>query len=101
MKKLIAILTLAVLLTLPSAPTHAANLSSDYEETGGTAIVLDVLLARPLGIASLAIGTAIFIVALPFTIPSWTLARTADKLIAEPFRFTFLRPVGEVWETGD
>lgn len=100
MKKLITVLSLAVLLTLPSASTHASNFT-DYEETGGTAIVLDVLIARPLGIASLAIGTVVFIVALPYTIPSWTLGRTADKLIADPFRFTFLRPVGEVWEAGD
>jgi hypothetical protein len=101
MKKLITILSLAVLLTLPSASTHASDLSSDYEETNGTAIVLDVLIARPLGITSLAIGTVVFIVALPYTIPSWTIGRTADKLIADPFRFTFLRPVGEVWEAGD
>ncbi len=101
MKKLIAVLSLAALLTLPAATTQASNLSSDYEDTGGTAIALDVLIARPLGIVSLALGTVIFIVALPYTIPSWTLGRTADKLVADPFRFTFLRPVGEVWEAGD
>ena len=101
MKKLIAVLTLAALLTLPSASADASNLSSDYEETGGAAIAIDVLLARPLGIASLAIGSVIFIVALPYTIPSWSVAKAADKLIAEPFRFTFLRPIGEVWEAGD
>ncbi len=97
MKKLIAILTLAALLTLPSAPMCASE-TNYYEETGGTAIVLDVLLARPLGIASLAIGTAFFFLALPYTIPSWTIGKSADKLIAEPFKFTFLRPIGEVWE---
>ena len=97
MKNLIAVLTLAALLTLPSASTYASE-TDYYAETGGTAIVLDVLLARPLGIASLAIGTAVFFIALPYTIPSWTIAKSADKLIAEPFKFTFLRPVGEVWE---
>ncbi len=97
MKKLIAILILAALVTLPSKPAYASE-TAENEETGGTAIVLDVLLARPLGIASLAIGTAIFFIALPYTIPSWTIGRSADKLIAEPFKFTFLRPVGNVWE---
>ncbi len=100
MKKLITVLSLAALLTLPATITPASDMT-DYEETDGTAIVLDVLIARPLGIASLALGTVIFIVALPYTIPSWTIGRTADKLVADPFRFTFLRPVGEVWEAGD
>ena len=100
MKKLIAVLSLAALLTLPAALTPASDMT-DYEETGGTAIALDVLIARPLGIASLAIGSAIFIVALPYTIPSRSFIKAADKLIADPFRFTFLRPVGEVWEAGE
>lgn len=71
------------------------------EETGepsASAILFDVLLVRPLGIASIAIGSAVFIVGLPFTLPTNSVRLSAKKLVGEPFDFTFRRPVGEIYE---
>ncbi len=58
------------------------------------AVVADILLVRPVGLAAVVIGTAVFIVALPFSIPSGSVGYTAQVLIVEPFKFTFQRPIG-------
>ncbi len=92
MKKLFTAVCLAALLVVPSAPAFAAG--PDKPDDG--IIVLDVLLARPLGVASIALGIGIFIIALPFTLPTRTVGAAADRLVAEPFKFTFVRPVGEM-----
>ncbi len=55
----------------------------------------DVIIARPVGLVSTVVGTALFIVALPFTIPSGSVAPVARALVAAPFKFTFTRPVGD------
>ena len=57
--------------------------------------VIDPLIVRPLGVGSTLVGTAVFIVALPFTIPARSVGKAADKLIMAPARFTFTRPLGD------
>lgn len=90
MKKLLAALCITGLMAA-SVPAYA-EYENDIDEG---AVVFDVLLARPLGLASLVIGTGVFIISLPFTVPSWSIGTAADKLIAEPFKFTFARPIGK------
>ncbi|MBI5588723.1 MAG: hypothetical protein HY889_10220 [Deltaproteobacteria bacterium] len=93
MKKIAAILFIAVFLQVSTI--YAAM---EAREPSGEAIVFDVVLARPLGLATLVGGTAIFIAGLPFTLPTGSVGVSAKKLIADPFRFTFIRPVGEIPE---
>jgi len=91
MKKiLILILSCMVLL-------QAASAFADPDDA--VIAAADTVVARPLGIASIIVGTAFFIVTLPFAITSGTTKETADTLIGEPFRFTFDRPVGEFKQT--
>ena len=53
--------------------------------------VLDVLFARPIGVAAGIVGTAIFVVSLPFTIPARGVRDAADIFIVKPFQFSFIR----------
>lgn len=53
--------------------------------------ILDLLLARPIGVVAGIIGTGVFIVSLPFTIPTRSVDETAKMLIVEPFKFSFVR----------
>ena len=53
--------------------------------------MLDILFARPLGIAAGIIGTGVFVVSLPFTIPTGSVNKAAEMLIVEPFQFSFTR----------
>jgi hypothetical protein len=54
---------------------------------------VDLLVARPLGIAAGLVGTTIFVVALPFTIPSGNIGNAADMFIVQPFQFSFTRKI--------
>lgn len=55
--------------------------------------LVDLLVARPLGIAAGIGGSAVFVVTLPFTLPSGSVGDAADMFIAQPFQFSFLREV--------
>ncbi len=52
---------------------------------------LDILLARPIGIVAGVVGSAIFVVSLPFTIPTRSVGDAADIFIVKPFQFSFVR----------
>jgi hypothetical protein len=73
----------------------AASVPAFGGESAVEAIPVDVLIVRPLTLVATVVGTGIFIVGLLFSIPSQTVGYTAQKLIVEPFKFTFTRPVGE------
>jgi hypothetical protein len=53
--------------------------------------IMDVVFARPLGVAAGIAGTAIFFVSLPFTIPSGGVREAADLFVVKPFQFSFTR----------
>ena len=97
MKKTLSIFFLAVFLCVASV-SLASTEEQGHQGPSGEAIVFDLVLGRPLGLVTLVAGTAIFIVGLPFTLPTGSVGVAADKLIADPFRFTFIRPVGELPE---
>jgi hypothetical protein len=52
---------------------------------------MDVIFARPLGVAAGIAGSAIFVVSLPFTIPSGGVKEAANTFIVKPFQFSFKR----------
>jgi len=41
------------------------------------------------------VGAVVFVVTLPFTLPSKSVDRAAKKLVAEPAQYTFKRPLGQ------
>jgi hypothetical protein len=51
----------------------------------------DLFIARPLGIIAGVAGTGVFVLALPFTIPTGSVDKSAKMFIVEPFRFSFVR----------
>ena len=55
--------------------------------------MMDVLVARPMGVAAGIVGTAFFIVTLPFTVPTKSTGRSAKMFITDPFHFSFCRKV--------
>ena len=61
------------------------------ETVGDELNVMDILIARPIGIIAGITGTAVFVVTLPFTIPTKSTNKAAKMLITDPFRFSFSR----------
>lgn len=77
------------------------NSTEGFAESGDGFIAIgDLAIARPLGIASIVIGSAAFIASFPFAITSGSVKNTADVLVGEPFRFTFARPLGDFRQGG-
>jgi hypothetical protein len=87
-----AVLTLALAVMPCSAAAEA-----DGSITGDRAadMVLDVVVMRPLGLVATVLGTALTVVALPFTIPSGSVEASARELIVKPAEYTFKRPLGD------
>jgi hypothetical protein len=93
--KKISLLFLTVSLvigSLCSTGWAADKLRRDDPLSQGWSLV-DLLVARPLGIAAGIGGSAVFVVTLPFTVPSGSVGDAASMFIFQPFEFSFLREV--------
>ncbi len=83
-----------------NAATNNSNVTSlGVEETSSPMMVLDVAFLRPLGLVSTVVGTAIFIVTLPISIPTKSADDVASKMVYAPFNYTFRRPIGMIGST--
>ncbi len=58
------------------------------------AMVGDLVVARPIGLAMTAVGTAAFIVSLPFTAMAGHVSEAAQTLVLGPAETTFVRCLG-------
>jgi len=87
MRKIVILLIVSFLL-LNSTAAFAT-------ETDDIMVIGDLLFARPLGVVATVMGSAVFFVSLPFTIPSGSAQHTGDVMVGEPFNFTFKRPLGD------
>ena len=77
-----------------------ASFSSEANTTPSSgAIAADIVLLRPLGLAGTLLGTALFVVGLPFEAISGDISGPANRLIVQPAQFTFARPLGDTGET--
>lgn len=86
-RKLMTSIILATsLFAVSSTPTLAG--STDIK-------IADVVIMRPAGIAATVIGSVLYVVTLPATYPMGYGAKSLDKLVMEPARYTFTRPIGE------
>ena len=64
------------------------------EVPSSSVMFMDTLIARPLGLAATIVGPPLFLVTLPFTLPSETSADAAWGLMGRPAGWTFMRPLG-------
>lgn len=60
------------------------------------AMTFDLFVMRPLGLVGTLAGTAVFIVTLPFDVLTWNVSDPARRLVVEPAKFTFTRPLGDL-----
>ncbi len=55
-------------------------------------MMLDILIVRPLGILAGVLGSGIFVLSLPYTIPTRGVNQAAEIFVKRPFQFSFTRP---------
>jgi hypothetical protein len=90
------ILLLAVTLIL--CPFATATIAGDQvvrEDISGEAMAADTVLLRPLGLVSTVLGSALFVVSLPFSLLGGNTGDAAQKLVVDPAKYTFNRPLGD------
>ncbi len=85
-------LFLSAILILFSLGSTAFALESD---PSAGAMIADTVLARPMGIVTTIVGSALFVVSLPFSALGGNAKIAYTKLIKEPFVFSFMRPLGD------
>lgn len=86
-KKLIAVLLCGVITATPVLA---------QEEPGPLAVAVDAVVVRPASLVVTVLGAGLFVVALPFSVPSKSVGKTANALIGYPGRMTFVRPLGDL-----
>ncbi len=79
-----------------SAAQSASQTTPSPSERAAGAIVLDFFLLRPLGLLGTAIGSAIYVVTLPVSLPTRSAQHVAEQLVIAPAQYTFTRPLGQV-----
>ena len=60
----------------------------------------DLIVVRPLSLVGLALGSAIFVAGLPFSLPSGNVKDVARELVGRPLEYTFNRPLGDFSHCG-
>lgn len=101
---LIMFLILVLLaVTTPAAAQDAAkpNEADEANETleapdAAGMMLLDAFMLRPLGLAATVLGTAVFVVTIPFSLPTRSADDAAKVLVVKPAKYTFARPLGQV-----
>ena len=64
------------------------------EDRNAVSMMFDLVLLRPLGLVATVVGTAFFVVSLPFSALGGNTGEAAKKLVVEPAKYTFSRPLG-------
>jgi hypothetical protein len=94
-KKSTILLLIAALLIIPFETAVLAEEDLIDSSPSAGAMAFDFLMVRPGGIIATAAAVSCFVVTLPFSILGWNVGTAAEKMIVDPIKFTFFRPLGE------
>ena len=95
-KQSIVILVTAALILIPFGSNSLAQDTSKQKEFSAEKMAVDVLLVRPFGILATVFGSAVFVVALPFSALGGNTEETYKKLVVAPAKYTFKRRIGDI-----
>jgi len=94
LKALITSLSLAVFLAV-SLPGAALANETGTESGDDVSILLDLVILRPVGLVATVAGVIIFVPSLLISIPTGSVGKTFNALVARPAVYTFWRTLGE------
>jgi hypothetical protein len=96
MAGILAMSTLALPVSASAGATAYGYSEFDDNEATGGKMMADAFLFRPFMLASTVVTTVTFIVMLPFSALGGNVGESAEKLVVEPAKYTFVRPLGEL-----
>jgi ABC-type molybdate transport system permease subunit len=94
LKQVMVLLSVLALITVPCTTCLAQELLEQDDDVIAGKMAAEVVV-RPLGLAATVIGGAVFIVTSPFSLLGGNVEPAFNYLVADPFKFTFNRPLGD------
>ena len=94
-KKSLIITLIAALVIIPFASPALSQEYVEAEDPSGASMLFDTVLVRPIGMIATAVGAVFFVVSWPFSAMGDNVDEAGEKLVKDPARFTFKRPLGE------
>ncbi len=88
--KLVAAICVVAITLCGVTPCPAA------EDSGPLAVAADAVVVRPACLVATVVGSAVFVVALPWAAASKSIKKTANTLVVKPAQATFTRPMGDM-----
>lgn len=89
----VAVIMIFSLVAVPAMAGMETPPEGDY--TAGS-MIFDTVFLRPFGILATAFGSVVFVASLPFSLPGGNTAKVGQKLVVDPFKYTFQRPLGKI-----
>lgn len=86
-KSLFLLLVVSFLTGIFTSTGWAQDMKISNDETN----LLDLFIARPLGVIGAAVGTCLFVASLPFTLPTRSVEDSFNLFVVEPWKFSFVR----------
>jgi hypothetical protein len=86
---------IAALIAVPFATSALAQEYFETQEPSGEAMMYDTIIMRPAGLLATIVGSAVWLVSLPFSALGDNVDTATKKLVKEPAAYTFKRPLGE------
>lgn len=97
MRRILICLAAAVLATSASIANADSYRDSIDDTPSAGAMAFDLLIVRPVGLVGLVLGTGLFVLQLPLALIQGEAPEDpARRLVVEPARFTFTRPLGQM-----
>lgn len=91
-KRFVIFFVIMAMVMIPLAGTALAQ-THDQEADAGK-MTVDLLFMRPFGILAVVLGSAAFVVSLPFSAMGGNIEPAYEKMVAAPVSYTFKRPLG-------
>jgi hypothetical protein len=96
LKKLITAILIPVLVgIILSTPAIAEDDKEIPRDIDAHTMAWDAFLVRPLGVVSIAVGSAVFVISWPLAALGGNGDMAFEKLVAGPVKFTFQRGLGD------
>ena len=94
-KTLMTCLLIIALMVSPfSALAETVKATPEQGKISPEAMSIDIIAARPLGLAATVLGTVVFVVSWPFSALGGNSEEAWDTLVVNPAQYTFQRPLG-------
>ncbi len=94
MKRTISAIALASMMSVSMAASADVVEDSSMNRPTVWAMGIDAGLVRPVGLAATIIGAGLFVVTLPFSALGGNVGESAERLVVDPAKMTFLRCLG-------